>query len=107
MVARTTTQSESERHSGKATIMFRVREENGRWKTAHEVPVDDPPQVEQVASEEARNRQATFYDKNLRILTPAQCFEAAIEDDTNTIFMHIGGELPMDEDTMRSIEREL
>jgi hypothetical protein len=26
-------------------------------------------------------------------LTPAQCFEAAIKDDTNTIFMHLGGEL--------------
>ncbi|KAL2829037.1 hypothetical protein BDW59DRAFT_142760 [Aspergillus cavernicola] len=91
------------------TIVFRVREKNGRWRTAHEVLVDrsDPSEVEQVARKEARNRQATFYDKNLRALTPAQCFEAATEDDTNTIFMHFGGELAMDEDTIRSIAREV
>ncbi|KAE8130756.1 hypothetical protein BDV38DRAFT_276525 [Aspergillus pseudotamarii] len=78
-------------------------------RTAHEVVVDrsDPSQVERVARKEARNRQATFYDKNLRLLTPAQCFKAAIEDDTNTIFMHFGGELAMDEDTMRSIARDV
>ncbi|KAE8334190.1 hypothetical protein BDV24DRAFT_170453, partial [Aspergillus arachidicola] len=91
------------------TIVFRVRETDGRWKTAHEVVVDrsDPSQVERVARKEARNRQATFYDKNLRLLTPAQCFKAAIEDDTNTIFMHFGGELAMDEETMRSIARDV
>jgi hypothetical protein len=59
-----------------------------------------------VARKEARNRQATFYDKNGRKLTPAQCFEAAIEDGSNMIFMHLGGDLAMDEDTMRSIARE-
>ncbi|KAE8413593.1 hypothetical protein BDV36DRAFT_286880 [Aspergillus pseudocaelatus] len=91
------------------TIVFRVRETDGRWKTAHEVVVDrsDPSQVERVARKEARNRQAAFYDKNLRLLTPAQCFKAANEDDTNTIFMHFGGGLAMDEDTMRSIARDV
>lgn len=77
---------------------------------AYEVRVDDrsnSSQVEQLARKEARDRQATFYDKNLRKLTPAQCFEAAIEDDTNTIFMNFGGELAMDEDTIRSIAREV
>lgn len=61
------------------TIVFRVRETDGRWKTAHVVVVDrsDPSLVERVARKEARNRQATFYDKNLRLLTPAQCFKAA------------------------------
>lgn len=34
--------------------------------------VTDPLQVEQVPRE-ARNRQATFYDKNMRVLTAAQC----------------------------------
>lgn len=91
-------------------IVFRARENNGHWKTAHEVVVvdwSDPSEVERVARKEARNRQATFYDKNLRKLTPAQCFEAAIADETNTIFMQSGGELMIDEDTMRSIAREL
>jgi hypothetical protein len=66
----------------------------------------DPSEVERVARKEARNRQATFYDKNGRKLTPAQCFEAAIEDGSNMIFMQLGGDLAMDEDTMRSIARE-
>lgn len=90
------------------TIAFRVRDEGGTWMTAHEVVVEsDPSVVERVARKEARNRQATFYDKNLRKLTPAQCFDAAIEDESNKIFMQIGGELAMDEDTMRSIAREV
>jgi hypothetical protein len=66
----------------------------------------DPLEVERVARKEARNRQAMFYDKNGRKLTPAQCFEAAIEDRSNMIFMQLGGDLAMDEDTMRSIARE-
>jgi hypothetical protein len=99
----------AEADSRPVTILFRVREKDGRWKTAHEVVVDrsDPSQVERVAKKEARNRQATFYDKNLRVLTPAQCYEAAIEDDTNMIFMNFAGEPKMDEDTIRSIAREV
>ncbi|KAL4931347.1 uncharacterized protein BDV17DRAFT_288896 [Aspergillus undulatus] len=65
------------------TIVFRVRESDGRWKTAHEVVVDrlDPSQGERVA----RNLQATFYDKNLRVLAPAQCFEAAKTQSSSSV----------------------
>ncbi|KAL6229243.1 hypothetical protein BDW75DRAFT_235352 [Aspergillus navahoensis] len=79
-----------EADSQPVTILFRIRDRNGRWETAHEVLVDraDP------------NRQATFYD-NLRKLTPAECFEGAIEDDTNTIFLDLKGELAINEDTLR------
>jgi hypothetical protein len=35
-----------------------------------------------------------------------QCFEAAIEDGTNTIYMQVGGELSMDEETIRSIKAD-
>ncbi|KAL3468785.1 hypothetical protein BJX99DRAFT_242691 [Aspergillus californicus] len=38
---------------------------------------------------------------------PCRCFEAVIEDNTNTIVMHFGGELVMDEDTIRLIARDL
>jgi hypothetical protein len=98
----------AEADSQPVTVVFCARENNGHWKTVHEVLVDriDPSQVERVARKEARNRQATFYDKNLRKLTPAQCFEAAIEDDTNKIFMNFGGELAVDEETIESIARE-
>ncbi|KAL5335653.1 hypothetical protein BJX70DRAFT_390567 [Aspergillus crustosus] len=91
------------------TIHFRARGEDGKWQTVHELEVDwsDPSEVERVARKDARNRKATFYDKDLRKLTPAQCFEAAIEDGTNTIYMQVGGELSMDEETLRSIARDL
>jgi hypothetical protein len=45
---------------------------------------------------EARNQQATFYDNNGWKLTPAQCFEVVIEDESNMIFMQFGGELVME-----------
>jgi hypothetical protein len=48
-----------------------------------------------------------FYDKRLRALTPAQCFDAAIEDDTQYDLYALWGELAMDEDTMWSIAREV
>ncbi|KAL5333673.1 hypothetical protein BJX70DRAFT_48849 [Aspergillus crustosus] len=101
--------SRAEANPQPVTILFRDRETNGRWKTAHKVLVDrsDPSEVERVARKEARNHQAIFYDKNLRKLTPAQCFEAAIEDDTNTIFMNFEGELAINEDTLRSIAQDL
>jgi hypothetical protein len=75
----------------------------------HELQVNpsDPSEVERVARKDARNRNATFYDKNLRKLTPAQCFEAATEDKTNMVFMKFDGELVMDEETMASIARNI
>jgi hypothetical protein len=103
------TPSKPNPNSQPVTINFRAQEGDGRWKTVHELQVDplDPSEVERVARKDARNRNATFYDKNLRKLTPAQCFEAAIEDETNTIFMKFDGELVMDEETMASISRDI
>jgi hypothetical protein len=96
-------------NSQAVTITFRARGDDGEWKTVHELQVNpsDPSEVERVARKDARNRNATFYDKNLRKLTPAQCFEAAIEDETNTIYMKFDGELVMDEETMTSIVRDI
>ncbi|KAF7136920.1 hypothetical protein CNMCM5793_006582 [Aspergillus hiratsukae] len=104
-----TVPSEPNPDSQAVTIVFRARGDDGIWKTVHELQVDpsEPSEVERVARKDARNRNATFYDKNLRKLTPAQCFEAAIEDETNTIFMKFDGELVMDEETMASIARDI
>jgi hypothetical protein len=101
--------SEPTPNSQAVTIIFRAQGNDGGWKTVHELQVNpsDPSEVERVARKDARNRNATFYDKNLRKLTPAQCFEAAIEDETNTIFMKFDGELVMDEETMASIARDI
>lgn len=101
--------SEPNPNSQAVTIIFRARGNDGVWKTVRELQVNpsDPSEVERLARKDARNRNATFYDKNLRKLTPAQCFEAAIEDETNTIFMKFDGELVMDEETMVSIARDI
>jgi hypothetical protein len=96
-------------NSQAVTIIFRAQGDDGGWKTVHELQVNpsDPSEVERVARKDARNRNATFYDKNLRKLTPAQCFEAATEDKTNMVFMKFDGELVMDEETMASIARNI
>ncbi|RLL96047.1 hypothetical protein CFD26_101323 [Aspergillus turcosus] len=75
--------------------------DDGTWKTVHELQVNpsDPSKVEQLARKDARNQNAIFYNKNLRKLTPAQCFKATIEDETNVenkIFMKFNGELVKD-----------
>ena len=91
-------------------IVFKARDEHGEWeKVIHELDVDpsDPSSVERVAKKDARNQKATFYDKDLRIITPAQCFHAAIEDGINTIFMTYGEELSVDEETVASVSRSL
>ncbi|RHZ45333.1 uncharacterized protein CDV56_103135 [Aspergillus thermomutatus] len=79
-----------------------------RWKTGHELQVDplEPSEVKRVARKDARNRDATYMTK-IGMLTPVQCFEAAIEDATNTILMELDGELVLDEETMASTAREM
>ncbi|EER40779.1 conserved hypothetical protein [Histoplasma capsulatum H143] len=62
----------------------------------------DRSMVERMAKKDARNRLATFYDKDLKPIAPAQCCDAAIEDGTNTIFMVFGGELNVDEEMVAS-----
>ncbi|KAJ6071034.1 hypothetical protein N7499_009048 [Penicillium canescens] len=57
------------------------------------VDPSDPSPVERMARKNARERNATFYDQNLCTITPAQCFDSAIEDSTNTIFVAFGNEL--------------
>jgi hypothetical protein len=92
---------------GTVTITFKARAQ-GRWETIHELTVDpsEPSHVEQVAKADARNRQATFYDKYLRIITPAQCFDAAIEDGTNTVFVTLHGEAIVDESSDDDTDRD-
>ena len=92
------------------TIMFRARNENGEWnRVVHQMVVDpsDPSPVERMAKKNARKRNATFYDQNLRTLAPMQCFDAAIEDGTKTIFVTFGNELVVNEETVESVTRAL
>ena len=91
-------------------ILFKARNERGEWeKVVHKLVVDlaNLSSVERVAKEDARNQKATFYDKDLRIITPAQCFDIAIEDKVNTIFVTYGKELSVNEETIALVSRSL
>ncbi|KAJ5369939.1 uncharacterized protein N7496_006031 [Penicillium cataractarum] len=96
--------------SSKVTIMFRARDKRGEWnRLVHKMAVDpsDPSPVERMAAKQARKQKATYYDQNLRQVPPGQCFQAAIEDGTNTVFMTFGDDLTVSEATMDSITRAL
>lgn len=96
--------------SERVTIIFKTRSGSGEWDTVvHELVVDqsDPSPVERIAKKDARNRKAIFYDKSLRTIPPTQCFDAAIEDGTNTIFIAFGDELAVDEEAVASVSRAL
>lgn len=91
-------------------LVFKARSKSGEWdKVVHELEVNpsDSSLVEQLAKKEARNRAATFYDKNLRMITPAQCFDAAMEDGSNTIFVSYEGEAIVNEEMMVLVSRAL
>ncbi|KAJ5988270.1 hypothetical protein N7481_003480 [Penicillium waksmanii] len=102
--------SEALDKASKVTIIFRARDKNGEWNhMVHQMVVDrsDPSPVERMAAKNARERHATYYDKNLRQVAPALCFNAAVEDGTNTVFMTLGDDLVHSEETMDSITRAL
>ena len=87
-------------------IVFKARDEDGEWeRVVHELA--DPLSVERAAKKDARNHQATFYDKDLRTIAPGQCFDAAVGDGTKTIFMTYGEQLSVDEETVASVLRSL
>ena len=60
-----------------------------------------------MAAKRARAQQATYYDQNLRQAPPGQCFDAAIEDSTNTVFVTFGDDLAVSEETVGTITRAL
>jgi hypothetical protein len=75
-------------------ITFMIYEQ-GRWRPYDHLTVTpaEPAAVEQLVRKYARNRHTIFYDKDLRPLLAEQCFWAATEDGTNTIFMALDGRL--------------
>ncbi|KAJ6081405.1 hypothetical protein N7499_006279 [Penicillium canescens] len=95
----------------KVRIVFRGRDGWGGWDhVINQITVDpsDPGPVEIFAKEKAREQvPATFYDQNLRTIVPAQCFDAAVQDGTNTIFVAFGHEVARNEENMDSVSRAL
>lgn len=96
-------------NSEPALIRFRAQQEDRSWRTEYtiEASPSDTSVLERTVKNDMRNRGATFYNHELRKIQPGQCFEAAVEDDINTIFMRIGGELVVDDKTLKSIKDEL
>ncbi|KAJ5940479.1 hypothetical protein N7516_000647 [Penicillium verrucosum] len=92
-------------------IIFRGRDDQGGWDyVIHQITVNpsNPVAVEAFAREKAKeNVPVTFYDQNLRAIPPAQCFDAAVQDGTNTIFVAYGPELVRNEENMNSVSRAL
>jgi hypothetical protein len=60
-----------------------------------------------LATEPLVGHQAAFYDQNLRQVSPGQCFDAAIQDGTNTDFMTFSHNLAVSEEMVDSITRAL
>lgn len=60
-----------------------------------------------MAARQARAHKAPYDNQNLPQIPPGQCFDAAVEDGTNTIFMTFGDDLAVSEETIESITRAL
>ncbi|KAK2752501.1 hypothetical protein FQN54_008094 [Arachnomyces sp. PD_36] len=63
--------------------------------------------MKRMIKKNARNRKTTFYDKNLRTITLAQCFDATIEDDINIIFMTLDEKLIINDEMMKFVAQTL
>jgi hypothetical protein len=75
-------------------IIFKALQ-GGEWREMERLAVDpsDPFHTEQVAIRYVRDHGISFYDKKLGNIALRQCFRAAIEDGTNTVFIALGREL--------------
>jgi hypothetical protein len=78
------------------TITFKIYE-NGGWHVTDQVPVNpnDPSEAHRIAHKYARkdNKHARFYNKNLRLVSAAQCVRAAMDDGSNTVLMSLQQDL--------------
>ncbi len=69
-------------------MIFRVWK-GGQWREVERIEVDpdDPFHIERKAKRYEEFENAEFYDKNMRKIAAADCFRAAQEEGTNSIFM--------------------
>ncbi|KAJ5795932.1 uncharacterized protein N7518_004472 [Penicillium psychrosexuale] len=67
------------------------------WHVTDQVPVNpkDPSEAHRIAHKYARkdNKHARFYNKNLRLVSAAQCVRAAMDDGSNTVLMSLRQDL--------------
>ncbi|KAJ5215343.1 uncharacterized protein N7498_001750 [Penicillium cinerascens] len=94
--------------TSKIQIVFRGRDARGGFKEVHMmVDPSDPAPVISFSKDLARNYEATFYDQNLRQIAPGMCFEAAVQSDTNTVFVAIGRNFSASEENVKFVSRAL
>ncbi|OAT07884.1 hypothetical protein BDBG_03902 [Blastomyces gilchristii SLH14081] len=77
-------------------IIFKAHEQ-GKWVNTYKMTIN-PSELSDLS-------MATFYDKDLKLIASAQCFDTAIEDGTNTVFMVFGRELNVDEEMVASVSQ--
>jgi hypothetical protein len=72
-----------------ANIMIFRAWKGGQWREVERIKVDpnNPFHIERKAKRYEELEQAEFYDKNMHNITTADCFRAAQEEGTNSIFM--------------------
>jgi hypothetical protein len=85
--------------------MYKVQE-RGVWRTSRSLYVDpsDPSEVERVAVKYMR-KGIRLFDTELNILTPADCFEAATANGSNTIILIPEAEINISEELETSISK--
>ncbi|KAJ6070167.1 hypothetical protein N7499_012054 [Penicillium canescens] len=72
------------------------------------VDPSNPGPVEIFAKEKAREQvPATFYNQNLRTIVPTQCFNTAVQDGTNTIFVAFSHKVARNKENIDSVSRAL
>jgi hypothetical protein len=79
-------------------ISFIIRE-LGIWRTAHSVLVDpfDTSEIERMAKKYMR-KQIRLFDYDLYPMTPRNCFQAAIQNGRNAIYLMTGREIDIRKD---------
>ena len=89
-------------------VRFTFKSRSGSfWEDALVLMVDphDPSEVEHRAKQSMRSRLRLF-NKELRMLAPVDCYEVAIGDGTNTIFLIPESEIDIDKDLMASVQSQ-
>lgn len=91
-------ETRDEQRSGSICINFNVRE-LGTWRTAHSLLVDpaDTSEIERMAKKYLR-KQYILFDYDLYPLTPLNCFQAAIMNGRNAIYLIAGRNIDIRKD---------
>ena len=91
--------------SSKVGINFVLREGNA-WVEQENLSIDrsNPALVEHIAEEHTQKRRFLF-DTSLRAMTPSECFDAIVRDDTNMVLLIPEGSINIDRELKTSARK--